>query len=136
MFDTLLQKLALGIAGLAALTIGLAIVAAPHGFYATYGIALGADPSLLSELRAPGANLFVLGALILAGAFRPGMARLSAALGAVVYFAYALGRVVSIVLDGLPASGLVEALVIEVVIGGLCLVAFLRAAPQAAPLRA
>ena len=31
--------------------------AAPRAFYAGYGVALGSDPSLLNELRAPGAAL-------------------------------------------------------------------------------
>ncbi len=115
-----LQKLTLGIAGLAALGIGLAITAAPGLFYATYGIALGNDPNLLSELRAPGANLAVLGLVILAGAFRQSMQRLAAFLGATVFLAYAFGRIVGMVLDGMPSDGLVQATVIELVIGGLC----------------
>jgi len=62
----LTQKIALGVAGITALGIGTVIVAAPHAFYASYGIALGPDPSLLSELRAPGAGLAAFGAVMLA----------------------------------------------------------------------
>ena len=120
MSSTWFQKLTLGIAGLAALGIGLAITTAPASFYATYGIILGSDPNLLSELRAPGANLAALGMIILAGAFRQGMQRLAAFLGATVFLAYAFGRIVSMVLDGMPSSGLVQATLIELVIGGLC----------------
>ena len=120
------QKLTLGIAGLAALGIGLAIVTAPASFYVTYGIALGGDPSLLSELRSPGANLAALGMIILAGAFCQGMQRLSAFLGATVFLAYAFGRIVGMVLDGMPSSGLVQATLIELVIGGLCAALFWR----------
>ena len=115
-----LQELTLGIAGLAALGIGLAITAAPASFYATYGIALGSDPNLLSELRAPGANLAALGTLIMAGTVRQDMQRLATFLGATVFLAYAFGRIVSMVLDGMPSSGLVQAALIELVIGGLC----------------
>jgi transposase InsO family protein len=42
---------------LTALTIGAFILFAPHAFYGSYGITLGEDASLLSELRAPGAGL-------------------------------------------------------------------------------
>ena len=118
------QKLILGVAGLAALGIGLAILTVPAAFYGTYGIELGADPNLLSELRAPGANLSVFGAIILLGAFRQSMTRLSAAIGGLVFLAYALGRIVSMALDGMPSSGLIEATVIELVIGGLCIATF------------
>ena len=126
------QKLTLGIAGLAALGIGLAIVTAPASFYATYGIALGSDPNLLSELRAPGANLAALGALILAGAFRQGMQRLATFLGATVFLAHAFGRIVSMVLDGMPSSGLVQAALIELLIGGLCVALLWRGTSRSA----
>jgi len=118
---TLFQRLTLCAAGLTALGIGLAITFAPHGFYAGYGIDLGTDPKWLSELRAPGANLAALGAVILVGALRPGMARFSAMLGTVVFLAFAFGRMASIVLDGWPGEGILAAFAIELVIGLLCL---------------
>ncbi len=49
---TLLQKIALGISGITASCIGALILAAPHLFYESYGISLGNDTNLLSELRA------------------------------------------------------------------------------------
>ena len=121
-----LQKLMLGIAGTAAVGIGGMIVAVPRTFYATYGIDLGADPSLVNELRAPGANLAALGLIVFAGIFRPRLAPLSAMLAVTVFLAYAFGRMVSIIVDGMPAPGLVEAVFIELAIGGLCLAAFWR----------
>ncbi|WP_068116400.1 DUF4345 domain-containing protein [Tropicimonas marinistellae] len=123
MFTKLFQKMSLCAAGLTALGIGLAITFAPHGFYAGYGIVLGTDPTLLSELRAPGANLAALGAVIFAGALRPGAARLSAMLGTIVFLAFAFGRLVSVALDGWPGEGIVAALAIELAIGLLCLFA-------------
>lgn len=119
----LFQKLTLGVAGLSALGIGLAITLAPHSFYASYGVVIGDDPSLLSEVRAPGANLAMLGVVIVAGAVRPSMARLSAALGAAVFWAFAAGRGVSLALDGAPDAGILIALAAEAAIGGLCLLA-------------
>jgi len=121
MRTTLFRRLTLGVAGLMALGIGLAITFTPQGFYAGYGIEIGNDPTMLSELRAPGANLAVLGALIFAGVFRSDLMRLSAALGTVVFLAFAFGRLIGIVLDGMPAEGIVTALAIELVAGALCL---------------
>jgi hypothetical protein len=118
-----LSQLALLGAGVPALGIGLAITLAPQAFYGGYGIALGRDPSLLSEVRAPGAALAVLGALILAGLARPAMRRASLRLGAAVFVAYALGRAIGVALDGWPAPGLVAALAFEAAVGGLCLAA-------------
>lgn len=126
MSTTWIEKLVLGASGLVAGGIGLAILADPVSFYAGYGIEIGADPSLRNELRAPGANLAALGAVILIGALRASWTRLSALIGGTVFLAYAFGRGVSMALDGSPASGLIEAAVIEVAIGGLCLAMLLR----------
>lgn len=118
---SLYHKLTLGAAGLTALGIGLAITFVPHEFYAGYGIALGSDPTRLSELRAPGANLAALGAVILTGALRPALTYLSAMLGTLVFFAFAFGRLISIALDGWPSESILTALVIELGFGALCL---------------
>lgn len=131
MTPPLAQKLALGAAGATAIAIGLAITLAPAAFYASNGVALGADPSLLSELRAPGASLAAIGALIFAGAVRPSLTRRAALLGAVVFLAYAAGRIVSMLLDGLPSEPLLWATAVELAIGGLCLSALRGSAPPA-----
>ncbi|MEL7528004.1 MAG: DUF4345 domain-containing protein [Pseudomonadota bacterium] len=120
-------RLTLGIAGLLALGIGAAIAFIPDAFYASYGIVLPASPNFYSEARAPGANLAVLGGLIFIGALKSGWTRFSAALGTTVFLAYAAGRLVSIVLDGLPSDAILLALLVELTIGGLCLVVLRRA---------
>jgi hypothetical protein len=123
---TRLQTLALGLAGLTALAIGAAIAAAPHGFYASYGIALGPDPSLLSELRAPGAGLAAFGAVMLAGLVRPALRQAAVVAALTVYLAFPAGRVLGLVVDGLPSGGILGALAFELAIAGLCLTAFRR----------
>lgn len=124
MQTTWYQKSVLVIAGLAALLIGLAIAVTPHGFYAGYGIALGEAPDLLSEIRAPGANLAALGLVVLAGIVRSSFAPVSALIAQILFFAFAAGRIVSLFADGMPGSGIILALIIELVIGVACLVAF------------
>jgi hypothetical protein len=54
------------------------------------------------------------------------MACFSAFLGATIFLAYAFGRLLSFVLDGMPDSSLLVAGAFEIVIGGLCLIAFCR----------
>lgn len=117
------QRLALGAAGLIALGVGLAILTDPATFYAHYELRIGSNVDLLSELRAPGANLAALGALISAGALHSAWTRMSALLGAIVFLAFAFGRALSMALDGLPSDGLIAAAVIEIGVGGLCLAA-------------
>ncbi|MCU7927822.1 MAG: DUF4345 family protein [Candidatus Thiodiazotropha sp. (ex Dulcina madagascariensis)] len=55
--------------GLVASGVGAAILFAPVTFYATHGIALEADFSLLNEIRASEGGLLVSGLLIMSGAF-------------------------------------------------------------------
>lgn len=126
MKSTKFQNLTLGIAGTTALGIGAVILAAPHAFYGSYGIALGTDPSLLSELRAPATNLAALGALILAGIARPSLKQMSIAIALIVFIAFPAGRIVSLAIDGVPSQSVLTALFIEVAIGALCLAAFWR----------
>lgn len=101
--------------------IGGAILCAPHAFHGLNDITLPSDASMLSEVRAPGAALLVIGVGVLLGAFRPRHLRASAALGAAVYLAYAGARALSIALDGVPHEGLLQALAIELVAGAACL---------------
>ena len=79
MDSTFLEKAALCLSGLTALTIGSFILFVPHPFYASYGITLGDDASLLSELRAPGAGLAGFGLLMLTGLWRRAMLPVSMA---------------------------------------------------------
>lgn len=118
------QKTTLAIAGLTATGIGLGILAAPHAFYASYGIDLGRDPGLLSELRAPAAGLTATGALILAGIWRNALSHMSAVLALMVFLAFPAGRILGLIVDGMPSGGILAALGIELVIAALCLAAF------------
>lgn len=129
---TWFQRLALGAAGAIAFGVGSAILADPAAFYAGYGIRIDPAPDLRNELRAPGANLAALGALIFVGAVRSNWTRASALLGTTVFLAFAFGRAVSMALDGPPSDGLIHAFAIEVLVGALCVAAFLRSRERAA----
>lgn len=123
---TLLEKVALGLSGLTAVGIGGFIMVAPHAFYASYGITLGDDPSLLSELRAPATGLLTLGILMLVGIWRSAMAQVAVAATLIVFLAFPTGRLIGLAVDGLPSGGIVGALVLEIAIAILCIVAFRR----------
>lgn len=123
MKTTLFQKTALVVSGLTAVAIGSAILLLPRAFYGSYGITLGADPSLMSEIRAPGGALAMIGFLILAGLVRKRFAQASLTLGAGLYLAWGTSRIVSLGLDGVPDSGLIWATVLELAIGTACLLA-------------
>ncbi|WP_421856456.1 DUF4345 domain-containing protein [Oricola sp.] len=134
---SLFQKIALAIAGVTALLIGCFILTAPQAFYASYGIALPTDPSLLSELRAPGAGLAALGAIMLAGLVRAAWSEISLVAALTVFLGFPAGRLVSLAVDGMPSGSVLGALAIEIAIAALCLLAFRsgRAAPAAVATR-
>lgn len=119
-----LEKITLAISGVTALGIGAAILAAPHAFYASYGISLGEDPNLLSELRAPAAGLAAFGALMLAGIVRSALRQVSVVSALTVFIAFPGGRILGILVDGLPSGSLIGALALELAIAALCLYAF------------
>lgn len=118
------QKITLGIGGVTALTIGSLILLVPHSFYASYGIALPRDPNMLSELRAPGAALATLGAIMLFGIVRASAAQISLVAALTVYLAFPVGRAVSLAVDGVPAGSILAALFIEIAVACLLLAAF------------
>ncbi len=134
---TRFQTIALGIAGVTALGVGACIAAAPQAFYAGYGIALGPDPSLLSELRAPGASLAALGLIMLAGIVRPAWSPVSVVVALTVFLAFPIGRILGIAIDGMPSIAVLGALAIELIIGASCVLAFGRRAfvPWLSPAR-
>ena len=116
----------LTVSGLIALVIGASILLAPAQFHATYGTVLGDDANLLSEIRAPGGALLVLGALMLVGVFVNSFAFTSVTIAAAVYLSYGLARIVSVALDGVPAGALLGALAIELAIGAASGITLIR----------
>jgi len=114
------------LSGLIAAGIGGAILFLPESFHALNGIDLGGQVSLLSEVRAPGGALLVCGLLIISGAFFAGLTFTSALLSALLYLSYGVARIVSMSVDGIPATGLVQATMLELTIGLVCLFALLK----------
>ncbi|WP_419906862.1 DUF4345 domain-containing protein [Hoeflea sp.] len=119
-------KSVLILAGLVALAIGGALLLAPQAVYATYGITLGSNASQLSEIRAQGGALVASGLLIGSGAFVSRLAFSAALLASLLYLSYGASRLFGIWLDGMPASGLLQATALEFLIGLMSLFALLK----------
>ena len=116
----------LSVSGLLLVVIGGTILIVPHAFYASDGIVLGSDPSLLSEIRAPGGFLAGSGLLILTGTFRNHLSSLAVLLTVLVYGSFGLSRLLSLVLDGIPSDSLVIATGIEVAVAAIGLIILYR----------
>ena len=119
-------KTILIISGMIASGIGAAILFAPVAFYATYGIELDGNFSLLNEIRAPGGALLASGILIVTGAFVDKLAFTAVVLSTLLYLSYGLSRVMSIAIDGMPAEGLVQAAALEIITGLACVFALVK----------
>ena len=119
-------KTILLISGLIASGIGAAILFAPGAFYATYDIELGGNFSLLNEIRASGGALLASGILIMSGAFVDKLAFTATVVSTLLYLSYGLSRVMSIAIDGMPVEGLIQAAVIEIVMGLICIFALVK----------
>lgn len=109
------------VAGALLILIGGLILASPADFYAANEIELGADVNLVNELKAPAGLLLAAGLYMLGAIFARGQADTALWLAALIYLSYAGSRVASMALDGLPASGLVQATAIEGIVGCACL---------------
>ena len=117
----------LAISGLIAVAIAGMILFVPDAFYAGYGsIELAGNPTLANELKAPSGALLVAGLLMFAGVVQRAWLVPGLAVATFIYLSYGVARILSILLDGVPHSGMVWAAVIEIVIGGLCVAALLR----------
>ena len=114
------------ISGLIAMSIGIIIQISPADFYSANNIDIGSNVNLLSEIRASSGFLFASGILILTGAFASQLTFTSIVLSTVLYLSYGLSRFTSITIDGMPVTSLVQAALIEIVVGLFCLFGFWR----------
>ena len=121
-----LTRILLLLAGLTLFVIGAALLLVPHAFFAQNGITLGEDPSLLSEIRAPGGLLVVCAVVILRGVFWRDMMRQALLLAVMVYGAFGVSRLLAIALDGMPSESLLWSAGIELVLAALCALALHR----------
>jgi hypothetical protein len=93
--------------------------------YASNSIDLRSNVSLLNELKAPAVFLLVAGLFIIGAIFVPRLADFALLLATLIYQSYAASRFASMVFDGVPASGLVQAAAVETIIGLACLAVLL-----------
>ena len=119
------QKLLLFVAGALLILIGTFISASPIDFYASNSIDLGSNVSLLNELKAPAGFLLVAGLFIIGAIFVQRLADSAMLFATLIYLSYAASRFASMVFDGVPAAGLVQAAALETVVGLACLTVLL-----------
>lgn len=121
-----LTRTFLGAAGGLLLVVGVGILFQPQDFSAANGVILGDDPSHLSEVRAPGGLLIASAVFMLCSVGRDRLIPAALTLSAAVYGTYGLSRIVGMAFDGVPSDPLVQAMYMELMIGGLSVIALRR----------
>jgi len=117
-------KVILIVLGLALVFFGGWRLLDPFGFYVFSGLELPDDAGLLSEVRGAGGIILISGLIVGLGAFRYARSRTAVVLAAAVFLSLAVARLLGIVLDGSPGSGVLMGMTIELVLGILALFAY------------
>ncbi|HAS41849.1 MAG TPA: DUF4345 domain-containing protein [Microscillaceae bacterium] len=105
------------LSGLLLTFIGGATLFMPVAMKASAGINIAGNISVINDTRASSALLMVAALLIISGAFSRKLAFTSSLLSVILFLSIGVGRIISIVSDGMPVDGLVKATGLELVLG-------------------
>lgn len=112
------QIVTLSLSGLLLTFVGLMRLTNPIKTYANNsGINLQKDVELLNEIRGLSAVQLTAGTIIILGIFASSITPFSFLAASLIFVGFALGRLISMGVDGKPNSKLVQGLIFELVFG-------------------
>lgn len=115
----IIQIITLAISGLLLVFVGLSRLTNPVKTYdKNSGISLSNDVNLLNEVRGVSGLMLSGGIIVLLATILPSLRTTSFAIGTLIFLGFALGRIVSRVVDGKPNKQLISGLIFELVFGG------------------
>ncbi|CAL2104072.1 conserved membrane protein of unknown function [Tenacibaculum sp. 190130A14a] len=115
----IVKTIILLLSGLMLLFVGLMRLTNPIKTYLkSSGIKLSNNVDLLNEVRGVSAVMFCAGIIILLGILIPKMSLTSFTVGTLIFSGFALGRVVSLLIDGKPNKQIMQGIMFEIVLGG------------------
>lgn len=132
MKHALIVRLTLVTAGALTAIIGAGILLVPDAFYASYQITVPDSASLRSELKTMGTLLLLAGCLMLVGAVKKPLQATAFIVASGTYTALVAGRMLSLIVDGIPSSGILAAWAVEAVLLLLIIIASIVAKTQPA----
>lgn len=106
--------------------IGGATLIMPIAMKAGAGIDIAGNISVINDVRAASALILAVALLMIAGAFVKKVSYTSTLVSVLLFLSLGIGRVISILVDGMPVDGLVKATVLEFVLGIIGMVLFIR----------
>ncbi len=114
----IIKIIVLVLSGLLLMMVGLMRMTNPVKTYAkNSGIALGNEVDLLNEIRGASALMFCGGIIILLGTIISVLTTSSFVVATLIFLGFAVGRLLSVVVDGKPNKQLVTGLITEIVLG-------------------
>lgn len=109
----------LSLSSLLLIFVGISRLSNPIKTYLkSSGITLDNDVNLLNEMRGVSAVMLCGGILTVLGTFIHSFTFTSFVIASLLFFGFALGRIISIATDGKPNKQLVQGIVFEIVLGG------------------
>lgn len=105
--------------------IGSATLLAPIKMKGGAGIDIVGNISVINDVRAASALLLAIGVITLLGPFSRRLAFTSTITSSITFLSLALGRIISILVDGTPVNGLMKATGLELVLGAIGLTLFI-----------
>lgn len=112
------------IGGLLLTFIGGATLAMPVTLKGGSGIDIAGNVSVINDVRASSALILAVALITLTGAFSKKLTYTSTLISLALFLSLGAGRIISILIDGMPVNGLVKATGLEVVLGLVGLVFF------------
>ena len=88
----------------------------PEAYLAQFASDVEFNNTILSEMRGLGGHLFVLGSIVLSGAFYRDLEYPAMLISAIVFVSFSIFRISGIAIDGTPDTGIYVALGIEMVL--------------------
>jgi hypothetical protein len=119
-------KAVLLLSGTMMIGFGVASLVAPQFLYGVQHVELGYDVNVVNFARAQGSTFLVCGFAIIAGIFVERMTFSSTVIASVVFAAYGSGRIISVAADGMPPPKLLGSIAVELFVGTLALLHFVR----------
>ncbi|MDW3191379.1 MAG: DUF4345 domain-containing protein [Cytophagales bacterium] len=114
----IISTVTLSLSGLLLTMVGTLRLTNPIKNYAkNSGIQLAQDTDLLNEVRGVSAVMLFAGTILLSGAFVSAITTSALMIAALIFLGFAVGRILSISIDGKPNKQLITGLVTELILG-------------------
>ena len=119
----IIKIIILSLSGLMLVFVGTMRLSSPIKTYLkNSGIKLEKDTSLLNEIRGVSALMLCGGAIILLGTIIPDLTFTSFLIASLIFLGFAIGRFISIAVDGKPNNKITQGIIFELFLGGASVV--------------